>query len=93
MIPLEILITGLIIALSGTFLVDYSNAYQWALSKLGLQNIKPFSCSLCMSFWISVVLTFFLYTSILWITLPLLTGMLQIIVSRLIGSLPITFND
>jgi len=93
MIALEIFITGLIIALSGTFLVDYCNPYQWVLSRLGLQSTKPFSCSLCMSFWMSVILTIFLYTSILWITLPLLVGMLQIIVSRLIGLLPITFND
>lgn len=90
---MEILITGLIIALSGTFLVDYNNAYQWVLSKLRLDKTKPFSCSLCMSFWISVIMMFFLYTSVLWIALPLLTGMLQIIVSRLIGLLPITFND
>lgn len=86
---------AILMAISITFIVDYSNAYGWVLDKFKVLNRKPFSCSLCMSFWSAVL---FVIGSIVfevftfnYIFLPFVTGMFQIIISRLIRLIPIKF--
>ena len=86
---------AILLAISVTFIVDYSNAYGWILNKFKRLDRKPFSCSLCMSFWSAVL---FVIGSIVfevftfnYIFLPFVTGMFQIIISRLIRLIPIKF--
>jgi len=45
------------IALGSTIAVIMaSQPYQWILERLLLTDLKPFSCSICMSFWLTILL-------------------------------------
>ena len=86
---------AILLAISVTFIVDYSNAYGWILNKFKRLDRKPFSCSLCMSFWSSIVLiiimSFISGFVFNYIFLPFVVGMFQIIIARLIKLIPIKF--
>jgi len=47
------LITIIGAASFGAMLQNFEG-YQWLLKKLGLEDKKPFSCTLCMTFWLTI---------------------------------------
>lgn len=84
--------TALTIALATTYLTEYSEEYNWVLDKLRI-NRKPFACGLCLSFWVGLaVISATLPLTILTPLQVFAVPMIQIITSRLISLLPITFK-
>ena len=47
------LITIIGAASFGAMLQNF-DGYQWLLKKTGLETTKPFSCTLCMTFWLTI---------------------------------------
>ena len=87
------LVTAVKLILAVAFIVDYSGVYEKTLDFLNI-NKKPFNCSLCMSFWISVILLLTNY-GVLTIYFPFIVGIGNIIFTRLMSLLPmvITFKS
>ena len=83
----ELFITLILIALTATYLTEYSSLYIKLLKAIRL-NKKPFNCGVCLSFWLGIILIGFCYLSLGGILAVFATPMIQIVLSRLIGLLP-----
>ena len=84
---------SLLVAMSVTFIVDYSGVYERFIKFIGL-DFKPFNCSLCVTFWSSVILvicSMITDPNFYMVVVPFVSSLMQIVIGRLMKALPLIY--
>lgn len=95
---INLIIMLLLLTISTVFIIDYSgivtdiSKYLYEKANpgqvwLGQMVRKPFSCSLCMTFWLTLIISLFTTTIIYALFLATMFAIISLLIKKLMGKL------
>lgn len=89
---INILLTALFIAITAIFNTKFNPTYSFITKKIKL-NKPPFTCSLCLAFWLAVIYVIGKYDGLDTLFIMPLSAVFAVIIERLIALIPIVLTS